>query len=254
MSLLQKILDSKRAELPALRKMKLPTPPSELPAFVGRRSGGPLRLLCEIKKKSPSAGPLSTVLSVAERARVYEECGASALSVLCDGPFFDGAYEDLLRAREGSALPLLCKEFIVDECQLDAARAYGASAVLLIVRCLERQRLAALIDAAEERGLTPFVEVFTAEEAEWALDAGARSIGVNARDLDTLAMDSGRAAEVLGSLPRSVVSAHLSGVKTPEDVRAVRQGKADAALVGEVLMRKDDPSELLRSLVSAARA
>lgn len=253
MSLLRKILESKRAELPTLRKMKLPTPPSELPAFVGRRSGGPLRLLCEIKKKSPSAGSLSTALSVAERARVYEECGASAISVLCDGPFFGGSYDDMLRAREGSRLPLLCKEFVVDESQLDAARAYGASAVLLIVRCLEKDRLGPLIEAAEERGLTAFVEVFTDEEAKRALDAGARSIGVNARDLDTLVMNSERAAAVLGGLPRSVVSAHLSGVKSPIDVRAVREGPADAALVGEVLMRQDDPSGLLSLLVSAAR-
>lgn len=253
MSLLQKIIASKHAELPALRKMKLPTPPSELPAFVGRRAGGPLRLLCEIKKKSPSAGSLSTVLSVTDRARIYEECGASAISVLCDGPFFDGSYEDLLRASEGSSLPLLCKEFIVDECQLDAARAYGASAVLLIVRCLEKDRLEPLIEAAEERGLTSFVEVFTAEEANFALECGARTIGVNARDLDTLVMDAERASQVLASLPRSVVSAHLSGVKSQDDVRAVRKGPADAALVGEVLMRQDDPSGLLRTLVTAAR-
>jgi indole-3-glycerol phosphate synthase len=253
MSLLEQILASKRAELPALRQMKLPTPPSELPAFVGRRRGGPLRLLCEIKKKSPSAGELSRALSVSQRARVYEECGASAISVLCDGPFFDGAYDDLLRAREGTNLPLLCKEFILDECQLDAARAFGASAVLLIVRCLAPARLSALIEATEERGLTAFVEVYTEAEAQVALDAGARTIGVNARDLDTLVMDTGGAARVLSALPDSIVSAHLSGVKSEEDVRAVRQGPSDAALVGEVLMRKDDPSVLLRSLVSAAR-
>lgn len=253
MSLLKEILASKRAELPHLRQKKLPAPPSELPAFVGQRRGGPVRLLCEIKKKSPSAGLLSSALSVAERARVYEECGAAAISVLCDGPFFDGAYEDLLRAREGSNLPLLCKEFILDECQLDAARAFGASAVLLIVRCLEPDRLEPLIDAAEERGLTPFVEVFTLEEAQRALDAGARTIGVNARDLDTLEMDSERAARVLSGLPTSVVRAHLSGVKTAEDVQAVRQGPSDAALVGEVLMRMDDPSPLLRALVAAGR-
>lgn len=253
MSLLEKILASKRAELPRLRQRKLPTPPSELPAFVGKRRSGPLRLLCEIKKKSPSAGSLSQVLSVTERARVYEECGASALSILCDGPFFDGAYDDLLRAREGSKLPLLCKEFIIDECQLDAARAFGASAVLLIVRCISPARLEPLIDAAEERGLTPFVEVFNREETVRALDAGARTIGVNARDLDTLVMDPERAALVLSSLPGSVVSAHLSGVKTADDVRKVCSGPSDAALVGEVLMRQDDPSTLLRSLVLAAR-
>lgn len=253
MSLLEKILSSKRSELPALRKRKLPTPPNELPAFLGKRRGGPLRLICEIKKKSPSAGILSTSLSVEERASLYEEGGASAISVLCDQPFFDGDYDDLQRARDGSKLPLLCKEFVLDECQLDAARAYGASAVLLIVRCIEPARLEPLIDAAEERGLTPFVEVFTEEEAKRALDAGATVIGVNARDLDTLRLDSDRAAEVLSSLPSSVVRIHLSGVKTPDDIREVQTGPADAALIGEVLMRDDEPARLLRDLVSTAR-
>lgn len=253
MSVLERILASKRSELPLLRQKKLPTPPSELPAFVGKRRNGPLRLLCEIKRQSPSAGALSRALSVTDRARVYEQSGASAISVLCDGPYFDGSYDDLLRAREGSKLPLLCKEFIIDECQLDAARAFGASAALLIVRCIHPARLEPLIEATEERGLVPFVEAFSEEEVKRALDAGATTIGVNARDLDTLVIDAERAAQVLASLPDSVVCAHLSGVKTPEDVRAVRAGPSDAALVGEVLMRQDDPSSLLRSLVRAAR-
>ncbi len=253
MSLLQKILQKKRDELPALRQRRLPAPPNELPAFVGRRVGGPLRLLCEIKKKSPSAGALSTALSVSDRARVYEAAGASAISVLCDTSFFDGSYEDLLEARRGSQLPLLCKEFVIDEVQLDAARAFGASAVLLIVRCIEEERLETLIDAAEERGLVPFVEVFSEEESRRALDAGATFIGVNARDLDTLEMDTERAGRVLASLPDSVTKVHLSGVKTPDDITLVRSSKADAALVGEVLMRQDDPGPLLQSLVAASR-
>ncbi len=253
MSLLKTILDSKRSELPELRKRKLPTPPSELPDFIGKRRGGPVRLICEIKNKSPSAGKLGGSLSVRERAKLYDECGASAISVLCDRPFFDGSYEDLLRAREGSNLPLLCKEFVIDEIQLDAARAYGASAVLLIVRCIEPGRLQSLVDAAEERGLVPFVEVFSEEEAKRAVDAGATCIGVNARDLDTLEMDAEQAARVLSSLPSSVVRVHLSGVKGPEDVRSILEGPADAALIGEVLMRAEDPAWVLRSLVSTAR-
>src|SRR5690606_41444232 len=104
--------------------------PRAYPPFPPRRSSDlePLHLICEIKNKSPSAGVLSTHLSITERARQYEKSGASMISVLCDGPFFDGSFEHLLKAREGCALPLLCKEFVVDECQLDAAQAYGASA------------------------------------------------------------------------------------------------------------------------------
>lgn len=253
MSLIERILASKRDELPALRQLELPTPPSELPQFLGHRNGGALRLLCEIKKRSPSAGALSTAMSVTERSGVYEDCGASAISVLCDGPFFDGGYEDLLAARAGSKLPLLCKEFIIDECQLDAARAFGASAALLIVRCIPPDRLAVLIDASEERGLTPLVEVFSEQEAQRALDAGATCIGVNARNLDTLEIDTETASRVLSSLPPGVIAAHLSGMKSPEDVSHTKQGRADAALIGEVLMRHDDPSQLLQSLVDAAR-
>jgi indole-3-glycerol phosphate synthase len=253
MGLLDQIIAHKKSELPELRKTRLPAPPSEIPAFLGRRLGGPLRLLCEIKKRSPSAGELSHALSVEERARVYEECGASAISVLCDSKFFDGHYEDLVRARRGSKLPLLCKEFIIDECQLDAARAFGASAALLIVRCIEGNRLETLIDAAEERGLVPFVEVFTHEECRRALDAGAKMIGVNARDLDTLAMNADLAGQILEAIPQGLVAAHLSGVKSPDDIVSLRKARADAALIGEVLMRQDDQSDVLRQLVDAAR-
>ena len=262
MTILEKILVSKRAELGELRKARLPVPPSGVPSLQLERAArtaesdeahSPLHLLCEIKKKSPSAGTLSTRLSVAQRAKIYGDTGASLISVLCDGPFFDGSYEDLLEARSLCKTPLLCKEFVIDECQLDAAAAYGASAVLLIVRCLPGKQLETLIAAARQRKLEPLVEVFKEDECERALDSGATFIGVNARDLDTLEMDSARAARVIESLPSGIVSAHLSGVKTPDDVTRVAQGSANAALIGEVLMRADDPSDLLARLVQAAR-
>jgi len=147
----------------------------------------------------------------------------------------------------------LCKEFVIDEVQLDAARAFGADAVLLIVRCVSAARTAELIAAARERQLVPFVEVATEAEVKIALDGGADLIGVNARDLDTLVMDAERAARVLAAIPETVVRAHLSGLAKPEDVSRIRQGGADAALVGEALMRADDPEPLLSALVAAAR-
>lgn len=254
MKILTKILDSKRGELPLLRRMKLPEPPGNVPPFVGPRApGAALSLICEIKRRSPSAGQLSTKLTVSERACAYEAGGASALSILCDGPFFDGAFSHLTEARAGSTLPLLCKEFIIDECQLDAAHAYGASAALLIVRCLARGQLASLIAATVSRKMTPVVEVFTEDEAKLALDSGATFIGVNARDLDTLEMDAERAVQVISHLPQSVTAAHLSGVKTDEDVKRVAKGRADAALIGEVLMQQDDPVATLKALAQAAR-
>jgi indole-3-glycerol phosphate synthase len=248
---IEAIIASKRGELAELRKRRLPPSPGARAVALRRAPGDALKLIAEIKRRSPSAGALSRALSVAERAQAYEQAGASMVSVLCDGPFFDGAYEHLTLTRNACSLPVLCKEFVLDECQLDAAHAFGADAVLLIVRCLDSHRLAQLIEAARTRGLTPLVEVHQPAEAVVALDAGADLIGVNARDLDTLEMDPERAAAVLESLPAAVARVHLSGIHLPEHLASVVRSRADAALVGESLMRCDDPRPLLRSLVAA---
>jgi indole-3-glycerol phosphate synthase len=248
---LARILAKKREELPNLRRLKLPDAPVPRP-FSLQRSSGKIQLIAEIKFRSPSAGPLSTVLSAAERAVAYERGGASMISVLCDSSFFDGAFAHLAEARAASKLPLLCKEFVIDEIQLDAALAYGADAVLLIVRCLNPDRLTVLVEAARARQLEAFVEIATADEAKLALDAGATLIGVNARDLDTLEMDAQRVAQILAALPGSVTRVHLSGIAGTGDVRRVAESPADAALIGETLMRQADPEALLRSLVLAA--
>jgi indole-3-glycerol phosphate synthase len=251
--ILSEILATKASEVEALRGRKLPAGPPRRPLALARKPGEPLRLITEIKRRSPSAGALSVAQSVSERAAAYERAGASMVSVLCDQRYFDGAFEHLAEARAVCALPLLCKEFVIDEVQLDAARSFGADAVLLIVRCLSSERVTALVHAARERELEPFVEVATDEEVDIALDAGATLIGVNARDLDTLQMDAARAARILEALPPSVVSVHLSGLGSPEAVMSVAKGSAHAALIGEILMREDDPESLLRKLVTAAR-
>jgi indole-3-glycerol phosphate synthase len=250
---LARILARKADEVLALRKRSFPPGPEPRPLGLRRAPGEPLRLITEIKRRSPSAGALSTKLGVAERARVYERAGASMLSVLVDGHFFDGAFEHLGEARAATSLPVLCKEFVIDEVQLDAARASGADAVLLIVRILSPERLSTLMRAARERGLAPFVEVVDVGEAKVALEAGATLVGVNARDLDTLKIDPVRAAQTLSGLPDGVTAVHLSGLGAPEAVAEVARGTADAALVGEALMREDDPEPLLRSLVLAAQ-
>jgi indole-3-glycerol phosphate synthase len=249
-SLLETILTAKRGELAELRARRLPVPPARRPLGLSRARGEPLRIIAEIKFRSPSAGPLSTRLSVADRARSYEQNGARMVSVLCDQRFFDGAYQHLADARASCSLPLLCKEFVIDEAQLDLARAFGADAVLLIVRCLSPVRLSALVAAARERELVPFVEVASSDEVPAALDSGADLIGVNARDLDTLAMDGARAESILAGLPAGVTRVQLSGLKRPEDVARIACGSADAALIGEALMRLDDPGPLLSSLVA----
>lgn len=251
MSLIAKILEAKQSELESLRSQSLPPPPPRRELALSRAAGEPLRIIAEIKFRSPSAGSLSTHLSVAERASVYEKNGARMVSVLCDGGFFDGAYSHLAEARRGCSLPLLCKEFVIDEAQLDAARAFGADAVLLIVRCLTPRRLTELVAAARRRSLEPFVEVASADEVPLALDAGADLIGVNARDLDTLAMDGAGAEAILGQLPPTVTRVQLSGLRGPADVQRIAASRADAALIGEALMRLEDPAPLLSSLVAA---
>jgi indole-3-glycerol phosphate synthase len=250
---LGKILATKATEVERLRTARLPPGPVRRPLGLVRRPGDPLRLIAEIKRRSPSAGALDVTLGVAERARAYERAGASMVSVLCDESYFDGGFSHLAEARAACALPMLCKEFVIDEVQLDAAASYGADAVLVIVRCVAPARVAPLVRAARERKLEPFVEIATEDEIRIALDAGATLIGVNARDLDSLVMDPARAARLLADLPAGVTSVHLSGLSTPESVRAVATGPAHAALIGETLMRQADPEPLLRSLVGAAR-
>jgi indole-3-glycerol phosphate synthase len=249
---LARIIEDKRHELDTLRRLPLPGAPARRPVRLSRKPGERLRLIAEIKRRSPSAGALSTRLGVAERARAYERGGADMISVLCDAKHFDGSYEHLALARSATSLPILCKEFVIDECQLDLARAYGADAVLLIARCLTPERFATLATAARERELDVLAEVHAAEEVPVVLRAGATLVGVNARDLDTLILHAELARRIVAELPAGVARVHLSGLHTPEQVRAVAESVADAALIGESLMRQDDPTELLAGLAAAA--
>jgi indole-3-glycerol phosphate synthase len=249
---LARILESKRDEIASLRGRPLPAPPALRPCNMKRAAHEPLRILAEIKFKSPSAGNLSTQMSVAERTACYERAGASVVSVLCDRPFFGGSYEHLAIARQACSLPILCKEFVLDEVQLDWARAFGADLVLIIARCLTRSALSRLHQAAVERGLVPLVEIATLDEANWVKEQNYAMVGVNARDLDSLQMDAGRAQSVLHGVGGSRIRVHLSGLKTADDVAAVARSGVDAALIGESLMRQADPEPFLRSLVQAA--
>jgi indole-3-glycerol phosphate synthase len=180
------------------------------------------------------------------------------VSVLCDARYFDGAWEHLSSARErldraGLSVPLLAKEFVIHEAQIVEARERGADSVLLIARIVDAPRLVGLVRAARALGLEPIVEVVDEKELRAALMAEARIIGVNARDLDTLAMDPPRAARVCAAVPPEAIAVHFSGLSEPTDVGQVARGRADAALVGEVLMREDDPRPRLRALLAAAR-
>jgi indole-3-glycerol phosphate synthase len=181
------------------------------------------------------------------------------ISVLCDRPVFDGSYAGLAEARfalraRGLDVPLLAKEFVIDPSQLVCAAAHGADAVLLIARLVDQATLTALVSRARELGLEPLVEVIDDAELAMALEANARLVGVNARDLDTLEMDAARAGRIVAAIPDGRVALHLSGVRDEAAVAEVSRGRADAALLGEALMRQDDPRPLLRRFVQAAHA
>jgi indole-3-glycerol phosphate synthase len=267
-SRLADIVASKTAEVEALRREPRRRTARRCIDVVGalrRAPASPLRLIAEVKLRSPSAGPLSRALRPADRALAYAEAGATMVSVLCDAPFFDGSWEHLASARarldgDGRAIPLLAKEFVIDERQIQEARDRGADAVLLIARIVSRGRLVELARASFAEGIEPLVEVVDEAELESASLAGSRVVGVNARDLDTLQMDAARAARLLAAVPPGVVAVHLSGLKAPDDVARVARrdpgaGAArtpDAALIGEALMRADDPRERLSAMVEAA--
>jgi len=260
---LERIIEQKNAEVWRLKAapsyVRVPAGPRGTVAErLRRHDGSPLRLIAEIKKKSPSAGALSTKLTPDARALAYAHAGASMISVLTDEPFFGGSWQDLVDVRHAldrtsHATPLLAKEFVVDERQLVEAAACGGDSALLIARIVDADRLKKLVAAARHLALEPLVEVVNDEELAWALAADALIIGVNARDLDTLAMDPERASHLLEAIPKGRIAVHLSGLKTPDDVSAVAKTRADAALIGEALMREDDPSSLLHSFVEAAR-
>jgi indole-3-glycerol phosphate synthase len=261
MGLLDDILLQKSREVAELRSRPVPERPGGLAqrdvlAALRRAAGAPLQLIAEIKFRSPSAGPLSRALSAGDRAAAYEAGGAAMVSVLTDAKWFDGSLGDLRAARERVGVPVLCKDFVVDAVQVDHAWAAGADAVLVIARCLPeragRDPVTVLVEAALARGVEPFVEVIDERELERALDAGSRVIGVNARDLDALDMDAARAARVLAGIPRDKVAVHLSGLKSRADLTQIAASRADAALIGEALMRRDDPAPLLRELALGA--
>ncbi len=213
-----------------------------------------VQLIAEFKRRSPSAGWIRQDAAVAAIVPAYEAAGAAALSVLTDQEFFGGSLVDLEEARKLSRLPVLRKDFLIDELQLLEARAAGADAVLLIVRILEPEQLRELIDAATRMSLGVLVETHDAAEVEVALAAGARVIGVNNRDLSSLRTDTERALMVLPRIPADVVVVAESGIRTRADVARYGAAGFDAVLIGETLMRQRDPAPATAALLGCPRA
>jgi indole-3-glycerol phosphate synthase len=208
-------------------------------------------VIAEVKRSSPSKGALADIPDPAALAVEYEAGGASAVSVLTEQRRFGGSLDDLAAVRGAVGIPVLRKDFIISSYQLWEARAYGADMALLIVAALDQSRLVSLIERAESIGLTPLVEVHDAEEATRAVDAGARVIGVNARNLKTLEVNTDTFAQVAPQLPHGVVKVAESGVRGPHDVLAYAAAGADVVLVGEALVTGGNPRQAVHAMVAA---
>ncbi|MBX6378942.1 MAG: indole-3-glycerol phosphate synthase TrpC, partial [Clostridia bacterium] len=208
------------------------------------------RVIAEVKRASPSAGSIRPDAEPASVARTYEEAGAAAVSVLTDRVYFQGSPEDLAAVRSAVRLPVLRKDFIVDEGQLFEARLLGADSVLLIATVLDRRELARLLGLARDLGLGALVEVHDEAELERAVAVGADVVGVNNRDLRTFVTDLATAERLGPLVPRDLVWVAESGLRTRADVARMADAGAHAVLVGEALMRAADAGALLRSLAA----
>ena len=223
--------------------------PPARPFAAAIRTPGTLRVIAEFKRCSPSAGAIRPGADPADIARRYERAGAAAISVLTDASFFDGSLADLTAVQLATGVPVLRKDFLLDERDLLQARLRGADAVLLIVRILEPATLRALIDVARRAGMAALVEAHSDGEIEAALAAGAEIIGVNHRDLDTLAIDLSLSARARALAPDAILVGE-SGIQTRAHVAAMRAYGLDAILVGESLLRAPDPGAALVELLS----
>ncbi len=208
-------------------------------------------VIAEVKRRSPSKGELASISDPAALARDYESGGAAVVSVLTEQRRFGGTLADLDAVRAVVDIPVLRKDFIVSSYQLWEARAHGADLVLLIVSALEQPALVSLVERAVSIGLTPLVECHDAEEVARAVDAGARIVGINARDLRTLEVDRTLFTRLAPTVPDSVVRVAESGVRGPHDLIEYARAGADAVLVGESLVTGGDPRTAVVELVTA---
>ncbi|WP_375486944.1 indole-3-glycerol phosphate synthase TrpC [uncultured Jatrophihabitans sp.] len=208
-------------------------------------------VIAEVKRRSPSKGPLATITDPAHLAGQYEAGGARVISVLTEQRRFGGSLDDLDVVRAAVQVPVLRKDFVVGSYQVHEARAHGADLVLLIVAALEQNALTGLRERIESLGMTALVEVHTEDEASRALDAGARVIGVNARNLRTLEVDRSTFERIAPGLPSGVVKIAESGVRGPIDLIEYAACGADAVLVGETLVTGADPRQAVAELVTA---
>ncbi|MDE6866217.1 MAG: indole-3-glycerol phosphate synthase TrpC [Muribaculaceae bacterium] len=261
MNILEKIAATKRIEVEAL-KATMPLEAAKMKAHSVIRSVLSMResirshnpgIIAEHKRRSPSKGEISPMSEVAEIAKAYAEAGAAAMSVLTDTPYFGGSLTDLAVARAAAPrLPLLRKEFIIDDFQIYQARIFGADAILLIAAMLDKTSLHHLKDTAHSLGLEVLVEVHSTEEIG-KVPEDADMVGVNNRDLTSFSTDISNSARLIEALPDEMVKVAESGIRTPEDIRRLSEAGFDGFLIGEAFMSTPDPGATLRRFIQESR-
>lgn len=239
----------RRVPLDLVKERAAAVPPA-LDAYAVLRNGG-VGVIAEVKRSSPSKGPLADIPDPAELAVEYAAGGAQVISVLTEGRWFGGSLEDLAAVRAAVQVPVLRKDFIISSYQVHEARAYGADVVLLIVAALEKNVLTGLLERIESLGMAALVEVHDEDEADIALEAGAKLIGINARNLKTLEVDRSVFERIAPGLPNHVIKVAESGVRGPHDLIRYASAGADAVLVGEGLVTKKSPKAAVAELVNA---
>lgn len=258
MSVLDEIVASKRREIEAAKAARSESDlrtaanaaarPRDF--FQALAAPGPIKLIAEVKKASPSAGIIRADFNPVAIARTYQQHGATCLSVLTDAPFFQGSLDDLRRVRAEVSLPVLRKDFILDKYQLLEARAAGADAVLLIAECLDDCNLRALHNEAVALGMTPLVELYEPENLPRVLEAGATLIGINNRNLHTFKTDLDHTLRMREKVPDTCLLVAESGIRTRSDVERLEAAGVDAILVGETLMASPDIGAAVAALLA----
>jgi indole-3-glycerol phosphate synthase len=222
---------------------------TEMPDFIEALKSAPIGLIAEVKRQSPSAGPIREPFEPAAIARAYEAAGAQAVSCLMDSKYFGGGEKQWNEVRTATALPMLYKEFVIDPRQIFHAEALGASAVLLIVAALSDGELSSFIELVTLSGMTPLVEVHTEEEMKRAVAAEAKCIGINNRNLKTFETRIETTLRLRGLAPADCTLISESGIRTVDDIRALQAAGIAAVLVGESLLRRPDLQAAVKQLM-----
>ncbi len=253
-SKMKEIVAHKQIEVEALKRRGVPAlPKDELPPLRDFKTAisvpGRIGVIAEIKFASPSAGAIRERMDPCAIGRIYEEAGAAAISLLTDNRFFGGNLSDLPLLKKAVALPILRKDFIIDEVQLRESRFVGADAVLLIARILSKNQLKDLLVFCQELGLTPLTEIHDHEDLEKAYDCGAEVIGINNRNLDSFEVTLRTTLDLSRLVPKGRILVSESGISNEEDIQLLRGSGIRSVLVGTSLMESEDIARKTRELV-----